>query len=302
VVAARGNPGTAARRAVAIAALVVLAAATAVPPASGTPGLSPYGPDVPSSLGAVVLTPDLRDSYGFTDADGRLEVRAAASNRGGNLRMAFWKRTEQPTVDQQACVTWRRFGGPLAQAGIALRIRGLGRDVQAITVTNNIWSGARNGWNVHLWQLAYATFRTLGQVRLTESFGRTTFQQPPLPWRICARAVGRSFEFKAWSLHGNPPEPEWGDPVHGGSFLLPADWDRPGRPGVYVGHLHHGETTAFDGLSSAPLRLAGGDATGLRVRSLVSSLYPALVGPVEGGRGIWSDTLGSRALRTPHTS
>jgi hypothetical protein len=281
---------------VTLVVLALVATLAARPAAAG--GGRADGPSLPRSLRAVELTPDFHDRYRFAAGAGRVRVAAPSANVGGNLRMAFWDRTARASVDQQSCVTWTSFGGAAAQGGVALRVRGSGRDIQALTVTNNIWFGARNGWNVHLWQLAFATFRTLGQVRLTGSFGKVPFQQPPLPWRICARVVGRSFEFKAWSLAREHREPAWGDPEHGATYLLPPGWDRAGRPGAYVGHLHHGEATTFEDLDTRPIRPAGGDLTGLRVRALASSLYPALVGPVSGGVGVWSDTLPPRALTT----
>ena len=137
---------------------------------------------------------------------------------------------------------------------MALRVRSAPGGAQAITVTNNIMWGARNGWNVHLWSGARGDL--IGQIVLTHSFGPTVYQTPPLPWRLCARVVGPTLQFKAWSLAIDPTEPEWTDPGYGAGFVLPPEWVYPGRAGWYVGHLVSGDQAGYRSLQAHGLQVS----------------------------------------------
>ena len=210
------------------------------------------------------LTPQGADRYEYRSSADGLRVTAPRSNRGGNLRAVWWSAPGKPSVDQQACVTWTDFDGPLVQAGVALRVRRTGGHVEAVTVTNNVWSGARSGWNVHVWRGDLASSGLVGQVFLP-AFGTSVFQ-PPLPWRMCARAIGRLFEFKAWAMAVDP-EPEWGDPTHGASMVLTADTVAAGRAGWYVGHLRGGETTEFDAMHAGRFAPTAGARLAIATRA-----------------------------------
>lgn len=181
-------------------------------------------------------------------------VTADRANIGQNLRAVWWFDGDRQAVDQEACATWTEHSGPIAQAGVALRVRQVGEATQAITVTNNIMWGARNGWNVHLWSSGMPG-RLLGQAVLSHSFGARDAPLPPLPWRVCARVVGRSLQFKAWSVAAHPDEPGWGDPGFGTSFWLPSGWIYPGHAGWYVGHLRGGDEVGYRSLSTGVLEL-----------------------------------------------
>lgn len=236
---------------------------------------APAAPDIVSAD----LTPDGLDHYQFlfTRAQTRgavggstVAVSASAANRGGNLRTVWWMDGPTPSVDQESCVTWSEHSGPIVQAGVALRVRRIGDHTQAITVTNNIMWGARNGWNVHLWNGSEGEL--IGQVVLSHSFGTSTFTHPPLPWRLCARVVGTTLEFKAWSLEAHPAEPAWSDPGFGTSFRLPRGWTYPGQAGWYVGHLRPGDSTVYRSLRSGAMRVGSLDRLSISTHTVADAL------------------------------
>src|SRR5690606_24005126 len=97
-------------------------------------------------LGAGVLTPDTSHPDDRYDIDldentGLITTSAPATNGGGNLRMAFWRKADAASVDQQSCATWvDRDPTTIQQQGAALRIRREGDRTRAITVTQNVWA------------------------------------------------------------------------------------------------------------------------------------------------------------------
>lgn len=280
------------------AALATLMALTllpaTVPTAAGGRPARPRTKEAAIRFRTALITPEGRDRYVYRAGPGTFTVAAPATNQGGNLRAVWWPSGARPVQDQQSCVTWTRIGGPIVQAGLSLRVADDGGKVRALTVTNNIWSGARAGWNVHAWRTDTAEHEIIGQVRLSQVFGATPFEEPELPWRVCARVVGRALELKAWPLRRRTTEPAWGDPRYGTSVQLGADWVYPSVAGWYVGHAQAGEHTSFAQLDAGPARVDAGDLLGLRVRASASALYEALVGPVVGGRGRWGAPLPAR--------
>jgi hypothetical protein len=246
---------------------------------TGTSGMRSSGQDRPDVVSAD-LTPDGFDRYEFihTESEPRtgddrsnVAVSARTANQHGNLRTVWWMDGQRPTVDQESCVTWSEYSGPIVQAGVALRVRKVGDHTQAITVTNNIMWGARNGWNLHLWN-GGTHGDLIGQAVLSHSFGTSTFNQPPLPWRLCARVVGTTLEFKAWSLATNPVEPDWSDPGFGTSFGLPKGWVYPGQAGWYVGHLRPGDSTVFRSLRSGVMRVGSLDRVSIVTHTVADRL------------------------------
>lgn len=263
----------------AVGALALLAfaptTAAGAPSTSSTRSVRARVPDEAAAVVSADLTVDGSDRYGYVHSrpaapGGRVgstvEVTAAPSNQGVNLRSAWWLDGQLPAVDQESCVTWSEYSGPIVQAGVALRVRNVGDRTQAITVTNNIMWGARNGWNVHLWN-GGARGNLIGQVVLSHSFGSDTAAPPPLPWRLCARVVGTTLEFKAWSMAAEPAEPEWSDPGFGTSFRLPRGWVYPGYGGWYVGHLRPGDSTVFRSLSTDVVHLGPFDRLSISVQA-----------------------------------
>ena len=120
----------------------------------------------------------------------------------------------------------------------------------AITVTKNIWLGGFWIFNVHEWLGQYST--PIGQFDLGEAFRRPSSDEAvPLPWHICARAVGPVVDFKAWP--DGQVEPAWGDPKYGGSVVVSSTWVFPGRTGWYIAHLFPNDTAQFDDLTTRQL-------------------------------------------------
>jgi hypothetical protein len=212
------------------------------------PEVTPLDP----SLGAGILTGEAQDHYGLTVADGVVTASTPETNTGGNTRIAFWRVADPASTDQQTCATWNHARGDLYQPGAAMRVRKANGRTTAITVTNNIWYGARWAFNVHVMDSgAQQPFRQIASFDLSEAF-RTApgaYTVWPLPWRMCARAVGDTVSFIVWPLRD--PEPAWDDPRYGGSVTLPAGWGQPGIPGWYVGHLEPGDSMDFTDLATA---------------------------------------------------
>ncbi len=270
----------------AVVALVTSRTAIGPSPVAAEGVAASAHPQLPgaSTVTAADLTPEGSDRFRFElepapegvgGPGPTVSVSAPADNLGGNLRTAWWLDGSQPSVDQESCVTWSEFSGDAVQAGVALRVRQVAGRTQAITVTNNVMWGARNGWNVHLWN-GGRQGELIGQVSLTHSFGATVFQQPPLPWRLCARVVGISLEFKAWSLTAHSTEPRWSDPGFGSSFMLPRGWHYPGHAGWYVGHLRPGDSTAYRSLRSSPMQMRSMQKLSISTRTVADELKHAV--------------------------
>jgi hypothetical protein len=206
-----------------------------------------------ASLRAGILTPEGSDTYGLTVANGVLTAAAPATNRGANTRVAFWQGADPASTDQQTCSTWVDAHSDFQQQGAALRVRSVAGRTTAITVTNNIYFGARWAFNVHVMDSGAARpFHQIGAFDLSTVFrpgGPTTVAVPPYAWRMCARVVGDTVSFIVWPL--GHPEPAWDDPRYGGSVVLPAGWHRSGNPGWYVGHLEPGTSVGFTDMSTA---------------------------------------------------
>ena len=191
----------------------------------------------------ATISTDGDDDYTWSDTVDPVEVSAPEADEGVNLRQVGAADVD-PSRDHRACATWHGPVVDVAQPGIALRIRTDGDGVRAITLTNNVWSGARHVWNVHL---ADSTSNNVMELRADEAlagFAPSLSQLPPLPWRLCARVRGTTFEAKVWAPPDDP-EPAWDDPDHAYAVELPEAWVHEGRPGLYVGHLSPGERTSF---------------------------------------------------------
>jgi hypothetical protein len=231
-----------------------VAAAVAVA-AACQPVVTPLDP----SLGAAIVTSDGTDTYGLTLSDGVVTATAARANEGENTRVVFWRAANQDIADQESCATWVDTPTDRQQPGAALRVRTVRGRTKAITVTNNIYFGARWGFNVHVMDSgASEPFHKIGGFELTEIFrpgGPGTFDVPPFPWRMCARAVGDTVSFIVWPT--SQPKPAWNDARYGGSVTLPAGWDQPGKPGWYIGHLKAGQRSSFADLTVTGLPSSG---------------------------------------------
>jgi hypothetical protein len=193
------------------------------------------------------LTTDGRDRFFVSPAGDRTTVSADAKNIGSNTRIAWVAAGGEVATDQQACATWVSWTG-LTQAGLALRVRGDGPRVRAVTVTGNIVWGARFGFNVHVWDTARHPRGTVpvtyaGGADLSRTFGPANGLMK-LPWRICARVKGRMLDFKVWPVAAK--EPRWGDTRFGRRFQLPVTATYEGRAGWYAGHLRPGDRLVIE--------------------------------------------------------
>jgi hypothetical protein len=181
---------------------------------------------------ASVATSDGALVYDFDPSpdDERVEIRSPAGT-GTNLRMVWTIDDARPSRDHQACDTWGPTDGPITQQGVALRIDATSGVVERpICIMRNIWGGG--DWIFNVIGFRSGSFVVLGSVDLS------AVSDPEgllLPWRMCARVEGSSLEWRVWPTTG--PEPDWGDPLFGGSVTLLPEWVYAGQPGFYVGHL-----------------------------------------------------------------
>lgn len=189
------------------------------------------------------ISVDGADDYRWSGSTEQIEVSAPDSNQGINLRQVAAAHAT-PTRDQTTCATWLGPVDRKAQPGLALRVREDDGRVRAITLTNNIWSAARQRWNVHLADSsAEDPMDQQADVSLP-GFALVLADLPPPPWRLCARVRGTTFQAKVW-VPARRTEPSWDDRAFAVSVALPPSWDFAGVPGLYVGHLSPGERTSF---------------------------------------------------------
>lgn len=214
---------------------------------------------------AISAPTDLVD-HGHTYEAGIDSIRVTAGPIGSaDVREAFVRTDTPVSVDQQSCVTWHGpIEGSATQPGVVLRADPSPDRTRMIMVTNNVAFEWRPALNVHLVDSpdGEPVFRKIASRSLTTIGSWDTTQ--PLPWRLCARAVGRWVEAKAWSLTNE--EPSWIHPSATITVLLPPEYVRAGRPGVYVGHLGAHESTLLTDHRTADL--AGERTSVLVERSL----------------------------------
>ncbi len=213
------------------------------------PSIGGAGPPAPSIEHAAVLTPDGTDGYAFDAVRDTVTVSTNSENRTANLRTVFWAADATVQRDSTTCATWTAESSDGLQQGAALRISDRpGRGVQAITVTKNVFPYGSWVFNVHIWDSTTGRMDKLASINLGPvlSVAGDPPRPRPLPWRVCARAVGRTVSFKAWATAD--PEPEWGDPRYGGSVRLPDDAPTDGYSGWYAGHLGPGMTAVYSDL------------------------------------------------------
>ncbi|MEP6623947.1 MAG: hypothetical protein ABJC79_05870 [Acidimicrobiia bacterium] len=238
-------------------ALAVLA--LAVVSVLSFPSLGGAGIPAPSIEHAAVLTPDGTDGYAFDAVRDTVTVSTNSGNRTANLRTVFWASDAAVERDSTTCATWSAESSDRVQQGAALRISDQpGRGVRAITVTKNVFPYGSWVFNVHIWDSGTGRMDKLVSIDLAPVLAIAGDPPHPraLPWRVCARAVGRTLSFKAWATAD--AEPEWGDPGHGASVQLPTDAPTSGYSGWYAGHLGPGMTVEYsdlrtDAVAAAPV-------------------------------------------------
>jgi hypothetical protein len=201
------------------------------------------------ALDGVALFRDGNDQYLVDSAPNRVTVSAQPTNTGGNQRIAFYPHDGPNVTDEVSCATWTAETTPVAQEGVALRVASHAPfQVRAITLTKNVYFGATWIFNFHLWNTANGEpFTQIGSVDLHDVLAPGG-HVVPFPWRVCSRAVGSFVQFKVWPT--SEPEPQWGDPSHGGVVLVSSEWVYPGRAGWYTGHLPPGASVTFNDLDT----------------------------------------------------
>jgi hypothetical protein len=202
---------------------------------------------------SAVLTPDGADVYTFaSDANGVITASAPVDNGGANLRNVFWIKGAPAAVDASSCATWTNATSVRVQQGAALRIIRRSSYTRAVTVTKNIYYGATWIINLHVWDSREnPAGRAIGAFDMSDELWPDG-EPAPLPWRLCARAVGSTLEFKIWRPN-DEPEPAWGDRAHGGAAAVPAGWVQVGKTGLYAGHIPPDGSATFADVTTAAL-------------------------------------------------
>lgn len=202
----------------------------------------------------ATITPDGDDRYVFEHRTDGFSVRAPESNTGGNLRVAVIDAAAPVLVDQQSCIDWHGPGGSMIQEGVVLRAKVEQGRTRAVMVTNSIFFAARQGFNVHMVDTNGLNVQGTGPgpevhpkiagFDLSAGVGDLLLAKA-LPWRVCARVIGRELTVKVWAVPSFSQEPSWSDPVFAKSVTLPEQSVYAGQPGAYVGHIKPGEHTDF---------------------------------------------------------
>ncbi|QXC60771.1 hypothetical protein KSP35_21000 [Aquihabitans sp. G128] len=234
--------------AVVVVALVprpALGAVTASPPLRQA--VLTYDSRSTATMREGTLTADGGDRYAYRSVPGSFDASGPGSNRGENLRVAFWPAGVPVVADSESCAIWTSQLGRNTQQGAAFRIR-LGGDgrLRALTVTKNILYGVNWGFNFHTWDTNQRHSYTKFGAVLADGMKGPDDRALPLPWHFCARTVGSTMEIKVWTTHMR--EPAWGDPRFGGKVAIPAGWEASGTTGWYVGHVPAGGWAEFDDL------------------------------------------------------
>jgi hypothetical protein len=224
--------------------------------ASSGPGLAAesLGSFDTSTLTQVVTTTGATDAYGITSTSEGAAVSASGNVIAPNDRLAFWPAAETVATDEEACTSWTeqlpsQAPGVLVQQGLVLRLATADGVTRAITVTKNVWGGAFDVLNVHLWDTALADpFQLIAQIDLEGYF--RSIGQLTLPYDVCARAVGRSLQVAFW--FPGQPVPAWGAAGQGATLQLPTAWSYPGVAGFYAGHLPTGGSLTDAALYAGP--------------------------------------------------
>jgi hypothetical protein len=165
-------------------------------------------------------------TYRSTFARGTYRVERT---RGGDGRMVFWPTGTPPAPAAEVRSTWTASIGQVAQPGHAHRVT-VDRDgVHAITVTRNIWLGARWIVNVHAWRDGVP--HLLAQVDLPR------LRTAHFPWHVASRVFGPVVEVKVWPAGTH--EPAWGAAGAGIVAFIPSWYGiaTSGQHGWYAGHL-----------------------------------------------------------------
>jgi hypothetical protein len=201
-----------------------------------------------STWDAFTLTDDTStagtDHYLVAGDNRFTTVTGELANHGGNTRIGLVARSAS-TVDHGSCATVDGSTGDAYQQGLVLRWTG----TQGITVTKGVWADVATVINVHTWDTTAPAdngrFTLVAQFTMS-GLGWPNTKATPLPWRMCASALGSTVRFKVWPIPG--PEPADDDPCCTGVTTVALT--APGRPGWYAGHLQPGHTLAYSDLTT----------------------------------------------------
>lgn len=185
----------------------------------------------------VGLTRDGTDVLRFDDS---LHMWAEAGNVGSNTRIGMVPREGPAEDDGMVCATWASESSWLVQEGVLLGWSGA--DSSGVTFTKNIYGGATWTINAHEWRVVdgVGSFVLIGQWNLS-----STTHGLGAGWRLCGKKVGSVASFIVWPSNEDPPT--WSDSAHGGSVIT--SLARPGRRGLYMGHIPPGGSAAYSDLS-----------------------------------------------------
>lgn len=198
------------------------------------------------AIAGTVLTPDGKDTYVLRRTSTGELITSAPTNTSSNLREVLTPTGPAPTENGESCATWTAQTGANTQLGAAFRVRtsASGR-VQAVTITQNIWYGARWIFNVHVWDTTKSPPMALaGSVDL----GQNGNLVPKVPLRFCARLIDDQAWFKLWAT--SEPEPTWTDPSRSGTVPVPVSGRGAGASGWFVGHLPASNSARFDDMTT----------------------------------------------------
>ena len=193
------------------------------------------------------VTPDCSGYLYANPRPGTVVVTAPKSSAVNN-REFFWSPSSPIGTDLTVCATF--FSGQgLDQQGVVLRLHTLpnGR-VSGITVTRNVWMGAFDVFNYHVWNTEADPSSPFTQ------FGSTIVSPLPVspatyPLNLCARTVASSnqVQFVVWT--NGQAMPAWGSALQGGEAAIPAGAPSAGRGGWFAGHLRPGTSMRYANLS-----------------------------------------------------
>ena len=193
------------------------------------------------------VTPDCSGYLYANPRPGTVVVTAPKSSAVNN-REFFWSPSSPIATDLTVCATFVSGQG-LDQQGVVLRLHALsGSRVSGITVTRNVWMGAFNVFNYHVWNTGTDPGNAFTQ------FGSTIVSPLPVspatyPLNLCARTVASSnqVQFVVWTA--GQTMPAWGDALQGGEAMIPSSAPSAGRGGWFAGHLRLGTSMEYANLS-----------------------------------------------------
>jgi hypothetical protein len=194
------------------------------------------------------VTPDC-GAYTYSSPRPGTVVVSASRSSAINNREFFWSRSGPVGADQSVCATFVNGRG-FDQQGIVLRLTRLaGNRVTGITVTRNVWMGAFDVFNFHVWDTR------AGSDSAFLMFGSTIVPTLPIapavyPLHLCARTVTTTnvVQFVAWTP--GQARPDWGSSASGGQATIPVGAPSSGHGGWFAGHLKPGTSMTYTDLSA----------------------------------------------------